>query len=263
MPAFRAYLFFFLAPLVGEEPGNMATIAGGTYLRPLEREGKPRTVAAFLIDKKPVTNGQYLAFVREHPRWRRSQVPSLLADHHYLAHWQGDLEPGKAAPLDSPVTHVSWFAARAYLKSKGKRLPTLDEWEYVARADETHPDASKDTAFKDRVLQWYAQPNPAVLPKADDFAGNFYGVKAMHGLVWEWISDFNSALATGESRADGSSNSALFCGGAGLNKNQATDYADFMRFAIRSSLKGNYCLANMGFRGAQNSDPSSSKKITP
>jgi formylglycine-generating enzyme required for sulfatase activity len=33
-----------------------------------------RRVAAFDMDVFPVTNGEYLAFVREHPEWRRSRA---------------------------------------------------------------------------------------------------------------------------------------------------------------------------------------------
>ncbi|MFV0416466.1 MAG: formylglycine-generating enzyme family protein [Chthoniobacterales bacterium] len=237
------------SPMVQATP--MAEIAGGTYIRPLEKDGKPRPVESFLIDTKPVTNGEFLAFVRENPRWSRSQVNRLFADKNYLRHWQGDLELGPNAPENAPVVNVSWFAARAYLKNVSQRLPTIDEWEYVARADATRADASADPDFKAKILNWYSRPATTPLPPVGASEANVYGVHDLHLLIWEWTDDFNSALGVGESRADGSPNAALFCGGAGLNKNSATEYADFMRFGMRTSLQGNYCIGTLGFRGAR------------
>ncbi|MDC2887990.1 hypothetical protein [Psychrosphaera algicola] len=37
------------------------------------------------------------------------------------------------------------------------------------------------------------------------------GVKDLHGLIWEWTEDFNSALVSGESRSDSNINQKLFC----------------------------------------------------
>jgi sulfatase modifying factor 1 len=49
----------------------------------------PTRVAAFRLDAFPVTNAQFLDFVREHPEWRRSQVKPLFADSRYLARRSG------------------------------------------------------------------------------------------------------------------------------------------------------------------------------
>ena len=46
----------------------------------------PIRMAAFRLDAVPVTNAQFLDFVREHPEWRRSRIkPTLCADHHHLS----------------------------------------------------------------------------------------------------------------------------------------------------------------------------------
>ena len=119
---------------------SMVAIPGGIYQRPLEKGGKLRTVAPYQLDVRQVTNAEFLAFVTAHPEWRRSRVNRLFADQGYLTNWAGDTELGPAAPPDSPVVYVSWHAARAFLKSVGKRLPTVDEWEFAARADAEKPD---------------------------------------------------------------------------------------------------------------------------
>lgn len=238
-----------LAVAAAEVP--MAKIEGGSYARPLEKSGQTRTVAPFLIDVRQVTNAEFLAFVTAHPEWRRSHVNRLFADSSYLRHWAGDTELGPLAPPEAPVTNVSWFAARAFLKKDGKRLPTLDEWEFVARADERQVDATADPEFRKRILGWYSKPAPAVLPAADSMPANIHGVRGLHGLVWEWTSNFVASMSGGESRSDGSPDGPLFCGGAATDPNQALEYADFMRVAFRSSLQGTFCLGGLGFRGAK------------
>ena len=96
-------------------------------------------------------------------------------------------------------------------------------------------------------------PAPAVLPAAGSQPLNFYGVSGMHGIVWEWTRDFVSSMTSGESRSDGTQDAQLFCGGGGADPNQATEYANFMRIAFRSSLQGDFCLPTLGFRGARDS----------
>lgn len=243
---------------------GMVRIPAGTYL-PLYAEPLPApaggrqtstvrrrvAVAAFEMDVSPVTNGDFLAFVRAHPEWRRSRVTGLFADASYLRHWRGDLDLGDGAPADSPVIDVSWFAARAYLRAIGKALPTVDQWEYVAAADDTRRDASRDPAFLERLRLWYGRPTPARLPPVGRTPRNVYGVRDLHGLIWEWTLDFNSALVTGESRADSALERTLYCGSGAAGASNFEDYAAFMRYAFRSSLEARYTIANLGFRGVR------------
>ncbi len=248
---------------VGGVPPGMALVPGGTY-RPLYRQPVsganrdtvlrrivPVDVAPFLLDRFPVTNEEYLAFVRAHPEWRRSRASRLFTDTSYLSHWRGDFDPGPRAPAHSPVVHVSWFAARACLATQGKRLPTVAEWERAAAADEARADASRDARFLERIRAWSAQPTPDVLPAVGGRFRNLWGIEDLHGLVWEWALDFNSALVSGESRGDASLERGLFCGAGATNAGDFGDYAAFMRFAYRASLEARYTTANLGFRGAR------------
>ena len=72
----------------------------------------------------------------------------------------------------------------------------------------------------------------------------------MHGLVWEWVDDYNTALVTGESRGDSGLDRNLFCGSESVGSSDPKDYAAFMRFAFRSSLEAKYTVRNLGFRCA-------------
>jgi len=90
----------------------------------------------------------------------------------------------------------------------------------------------------------------AVIPAVGSGFRNAWGVDDLHGLVWEWTLDFNSALVSGESRGDASLEKSLFCGSGASNAADFADYAAFMRFAFRASLEAHYTTANLGFRGA-------------
>lgn len=234
-------------------PKGMALIPAGVY-RPLfsgPTEAKQVPVEAFYLDQLPVTIGEFLEFVRANPRWRRSQVKPIFADSDYLKDWAGDLDPGTDALRNTPVTYVSWFAAKAYAQWKGKRLASVAEWEWAAGASATRTDGENDSAFRQQVLGWYttlgAAPGPVRAHEP-----NVWGVYDLHGLIWEWVWDFNSAMVTGDSRGDSAGMaSGLFCGAGAQGARDVANYPAFMRLGFRSSLGANYCVHNLGFRCAK------------
>jgi formylglycine-generating enzyme required for sulfatase activity len=208
-------------------------------------------VTDFMIDVYPVTNAEFLSFVNANPQWQKSKVKRVFADALYLSNWSADLMPGENAPLTSPVTNVSWFAAEAFAKWSGKRLPTTDEWEFVGRASVTQKDAVRDSSFYYFLLSWYEKPAHYPLPAVGNTFRNVYGVYDMHGLVWEWTDDFNSIMLSGEGRKDKEFDKNLFCSGGAVGAKELMNYAGFMRYAFRSSLKASYCLQSLGFRCAK------------
>ena len=236
-------------------PTGMALVPAGVY-RPLfrgENDPKEIPVKSFYLDVYPVTNDDFLEFVRANPRWRRSQVKRLFADESHLKPWAGDLDLGVEAEKikNAPVTYVSWFAAKAYCAWKGKRLPTMAEWECAANASPTRPDGENDPDFKKQILKWYTTPTPQTLSKVGGRRANYFGVHDLHGLVWEWVADFNTALVTGESRGDTGLDRQLYCGSGSEGANDRGNYPAFMRYGFRSSLKADYTVHNLGFRCAK------------
>ena len=103
-------------------------------------------LADFEIAENPVTNAEYLEFMRdggyEHfnhwhdDGWRwinLNLIKSPLYWHSIDGEWQVyDLDGLKPLELQHPVRHLSYYEASAYAEWKGMRLPTEFEWEVAA-----------------------------------------------------------------------------------------------------------------------------------
>jgi gamma-glutamyl hercynylcysteine S-oxide synthase len=119
-------------------PGpEMVALEGGEYEVGAPATGfaydneRPRhavTLAPFEIDRTPVTNGAYVAYMEA-----TGAEPPL--------YWEGDagtgwvsVARGRRDPVDlaQPVIHVSWQEADAFARWAGKRLPSEQEWEVAA-----------------------------------------------------------------------------------------------------------------------------------
>ena len=236
-----------------EPPGGMVVIPAGTYAPLLRTTDEPERVAvpAFRLDVRPVTNAEFLVFVRANPKWQRSHVSPLFADPGYLGDWAGDLALGPQAPAAAPVVRVSWFAARAFATWAGKRLPATAEWERAAAAGYTTADGASERGFSSGVLATFARAMPEQLPAAGAGRANFFGARDLLSSVWEWVDDFNTAMVTGESRGDTGLERTLFCGAGAAGARDLTNYPAFMRAGLRSSLRANYAVPSLGFRCAQ------------
>lgn len=202
------------------------------------------TVSGFLLQEHPVTNAEFLAFVRKNPRWRRGTTPAVMAGRDYLAHWASPVDPGTQASDSQPVTRVSWFAAEAYCEAEGARLPNWYEWELAAAASATERDARADPIWRQQILDSYARPASAHLLAVKQTPANLYGVYDLHGLVWEWVQDFNSLLP-----AD--ADPGKFCGNGAQNLQQKENYAVLMRIALLGSLQASDTGQALGFRCAR------------
>lgn len=140
-------------------------------------------VDAFWIDRFPVTNERYLAFIESSGR-----IPP--------PNWRGRNPDRKR--LRRPVVDVTWEDARSYAEWAGKRLPTEAEWEKAASWD--------DVACTKRRWPWGDQWAPGKANAGSGILAIFrnrgptdvgrfspsgdspYGVACMAGNVWEWTS---------------------------------------------------------------------------
>jgi gamma-glutamyl hercynylcysteine S-oxide synthase len=89
-----------------------------------ERPRHVAELAAFEIDRTPVSNGAYISFMEE-----TDAEPPLYWDRDGDG-WV-DTARGRREPIDpgEPVIHVSWHQADAFARWAGRRLPTEFEWE--------------------------------------------------------------------------------------------------------------------------------------
>ena len=248
----RYWLMALLALPLSAVAAEYVPLSGASFASvvPLEADGAPVDVAPFRLRTLPVTNAEFLAFVHANPEWRRDRVAPILADSRYLSHWSSPEELGDDAAARQPVTRVSWFAAQAYCASEGARLPTWHEWEYAAAADADRHDARSDPAWRENILAWYARPSNVPLPDVGG-AANAYGVRDLHGLVWEWVDDYNALLVASDSRDQDDPDVLKFCGAGALSLQEKENFAVLMRVAMLSSLHAAGTTNNMGFRCAK------------
>jgi sulfatase modifying factor 1 len=237
------------APAVAYVP-----IPAGAFVSVLSSaaDNGPIQVDRFALRAMPVTNAEFLAFLNARPEWRRGRIPAVFADSRYLHRWRDPAAIGAQAGANQAVTSVSWFAARAFCEYEyeGARLPTWYEWEYVAAADETHADARRDPRWRARILSWYGRtsdmPTPAVGGPA-----NYYGIRDMQGMIWEWVDDFNALFISADSRNQGDPDKLQFCGAGAISLQDKENFAVLMRIALLSSVAGADTTDNLGFRCAR------------
>jgi len=241
---------------------STASFAGSAYVRVPAGEfssvlkyedskGKQKIVG-FELMKNPVTNAQFLAFVRKYPQWQKGKAPKAFAEPtHYLSHWQSALVLGGKVQPQQPVTQVSWFSASAYCEAQGARLPTWNEWEYTAAADRTRHDARKDPAWRESILGWYAKPSNTPIADVGKTPANVYGIQDLHGLIWEWTEDYSAMLVSADNRNQSDPDKSKFCGASALSMADKENYAVMMRVAMLSSLEAVNSTSNLGFRCAK------------
>lgn len=158
---------------------EMVCIHAGVFLAGADLVPVP--LEEFFMDRFPVTNADYQAFIkstgRPAPRhWPLGEMPNVLAAH--------------------PVVYVTHEDAVAYALWAGKRLPSENEWEKAARGVHGHLWPHGENFVEGRVNGEWQKP---FTQRSTTWVGEFspagdspYGISDV-GHIWEW-----TATAHGE-----------------------------------------------------------------
>ncbi len=140
-------------------------------------------VKSFYIDRAPVTNAEFAAFLNS-TNYRPAD------GHNFLRRWLNGTYPAGAG--SQPVTWVSIEDARAYAAWAGKRLPHDWEWQYAAQ--------SADGRAYPWGNDWNSQNVPPIDRQramrsptdVDSFPGGAspFGVLDMEGNISQWTDEF-------------------------------------------------------------------------
>jgi ergothioneine biosynthesis protein EgtB len=140
-------------------------------------------IPAFSMASRPVTNGEYIAFIEDNGYARAEFWLSLgwltVNEQHWQSPlywtkrdgrwWNFTLSGFRSVDENEPVTHVSYFEADAFANWTGARLPTEFEWERAAAKIDIEGNFVESEIF-----------HPCAAPvSADD-------LHQMFGDVWEW-----------------------------------------------------------------------------
>ena len=144
----------------------------------------------YRIASRPVTNGEYLAFIEdggydrfelwqmEGIEWARSlETKAPLYWVQSGGEWSHYTLSGGLQPVDPalPVTHVSWYEADAFARWAGARLPTEFEWEAAHSVHGSPVDVSQNFVER-RLFHPSKAPEAAPATPVQNFLGD----------TWEW-----------------------------------------------------------------------------
>lgn len=154
-------------------------------------------IPACSLASRPVTNGEYIAFIEDNGYARpefwlslgwmtineqRWHAP-LYWTKHDGAWWNFTLSGFRPVNESEPVTHVSYFEADAYANWAGARLPTEFEWEHAAFDRPIEGNFVEDERFHPCPAPASTQESVVSVRRGGNAGRNLH---QMFGDVWEW-----------------------------------------------------------------------------
>lgn len=177
---------------VRTSPADMVEIPAGDFvfktagnpddanpIIPYPDSGKPRTLRLprFFMDRVPVTNAQFSAFLKA-----TGYAPKDASN--FLKHWTGGRPP--VGQENHPVIWVDLEDARAFALWAGKRLPTEAEWQYAAQGTDGRP---YPWGVKMEPGRCNDKLNHTTPVDAYPAGASPFGVQDMIGNVWQIMDD--------------------------------------------------------------------------
>jgi ergothioneine biosynthesis protein EgtB len=150
-------------------------------------------VPAFSLATRPVTNGEYIAFIEDkgysRPEfwlslgWMTVNEQGWDAPLYWTkregAWWNFTLSGLRPVDQSEPVTHVSYFEADAFANWAGVRLPTEFEWEHAASSCPIEGNFVETELF-------HPIPGSVASTVSPERPEQYRQLVQMFGDVWEW-----------------------------------------------------------------------------
>jgi len=173
-------------------PDDMVYIPPGQFIMGEEDNIRITSLKeGFFIDKYPVTNSQFCAFLNERGNQQKGDKKWINLEGSYQKERcrikrDGDRFAVESGFEDHPVIYVSWYGARAYAQWAGKRLPAEEEWEKAARGIDgrVYPWGNEFDKERCNIDEYVIGPTTPV--KKYQEGRSPYGCLDMTGNVREW-----------------------------------------------------------------------------
>ncbi len=169
-----------------EGPAGLAEIgySGDSFSFDCEQPSHQHFLSPYALASRPVTNSEWFDFISDHgyatatlwlsDGWAWVQRENITTPLYWRRHDRGWEQFALSGwrPIDpaAPVTHISLYEADAFATWAGKRLPTEQEWEAVARDHDPMGGIQLDRA---------GPVQPRSVPRNE-------GLSSLFGNIWEW-----------------------------------------------------------------------------
>lgn len=259
LPAYRA-----AAPIGASSVDALRFISFDGGVREIGASGKhfcfdnetPRhrtLVEMYALADRPITNAEYMEFVRE-GGYRRADFwlsdgwsTVTSEDWSRPLYWAESLDAeftlAGLQPLNpaAPVCHLSYYEADAFARWAGARLPTEAEWELAAGGLPVTGNLYKGASG-------HSPLHPAPVENAQS------GLKQMYGDVWEWTASPYSAYPGYRTPAGalGEYNGKFMCNQLVLRGGSCVTPEDHIRATYRNFFHPQARWQFMGVRLARN-----------
>jgi len=145
----------------------------------------------FFIDKYPVTNAQFCAFLNERGNQQEGgkewiDLEGSCEDERCRIRKDGDSFAVESGFEEHPVVCVTWYGARAYAEWAGKRLLIEEEWEKAARGIDGRVYPWGNEFDKDKCNTGESKIGHTTPVKNYQEGRSPYGCLDMTGNVREW-----------------------------------------------------------------------------
>jgi hypothetical protein len=212
-------------PASGGDLDGMIYVEGGDFTMGSddgeedERPSRRVFVASFFLDRREVSNDEYLRFVQ-------------ATGHRAPKGWRGGTYPSGTG--ERPVVYVNFQDASDFARWAGKRLPSEEEWEKAARGLDGRRYPWGDGFEPGRANCRETGLGRSASPGSFKGGESPYGLFDMAGNVWEWTDSWYQIRK-----------SKVFKGGS------FRDSAQKLRCSYRSSFNPNLEADDLGFRCAR------------